>query len=79
MSICRAVRLANPKSITISAITITPDYGDDFTPIRTNEFIDVCQPHRAADCDVNSLDGECSNGWACDICHDFDGPLLRQV
>ena len=44
--------------------------ADDFTPTRTNDFIDVCQPQKAADCDVSSLDGmtaQASSGRAINV------------
>ena len=44
--------------------------ADDFTPTRTNDFIDVCQPQKAVDCDVSSLDGmtaQASSGRAINV------------
>ena len=53
-----------------TTITVTADYADDFTPTRNNDFIDVCQPQKAADCDVSSLDGmtaQASSGRAINV------------
>jgi hypothetical protein len=31
-------------------ITVSPDYGDDFTPARSNEHVDVCKEPSVAKC-----------------------------
>ena len=76
------------SAVVAATLALTPkDYADDFTPTRNNDFIDVCQPQKAADCDVTSLDGKHSGlrrhlnvGLGCDCCHDSDGrPLVRQA